>query len=116
MPTSSPRSLTSAPPAILMREGPGAGVGVGVGVAVTWRDTCRMCAAAPGLSAPAPTRTAAVPVMARAVRGTRRAWAVGRTQRDCTGIYSRRGPAPPPVSQSQYDPKALFNALKVFVC
>jgi oleate hydratase len=28
----------------------------------------------------------------------------------------KRGPAPPPVYQSQYDPKALFNALKVFVC
>src|SRR5262252_6043044 len=28
----------------------------------------------------------------------------------------KRGPAPPPVYQGQYDPKALFNALKVFVC
>jgi oleate hydratase len=28
----------------------------------------------------------------------------------------KRGPAPPPVYQSQYDPKALFNAVKVFVC
>ena len=27
-----------------------------------------------------------------------------------------RGPAPPPVYQGQYDPKALFAALKVFVC
>jgi oleate hydratase len=27
----------------------------------------------------------------------------------------KRGPAPPPVYQGQYDPKALFNALKVFV-
>jgi hypothetical protein len=28
----------------------------------------------------------------------------------------KRGPAAPPVYQGQYDPKALFNALKVFVC
>jgi oleate hydratase len=28
----------------------------------------------------------------------------------------KRGPAPPPVYQGQYDPKALFAALKVFVC
>jgi oleate hydratase len=28
----------------------------------------------------------------------------------------KRGPAPPPVYQGQYDPKALINALKVFVC
>jgi len=28
----------------------------------------------------------------------------------------KRGPAPPPVYQAQYDPKALFAALKVFVC
>jgi oleate hydratase len=27
----------------------------------------------------------------------------------------KRGPAPPPVYQSQYDPRALFDALKVFV-
>ena len=31
-------------------------------------------------------------------------------------VLLKRGPAPPPVYQSQYDPKALFNALKVFVC
>ena len=31
-------------------------------------------------------------------------------------ILLKRGPAPPPVYQSQYDPKALFDALKVFVC
>src|SRR5260370_14621573 len=31
-------------------------------------------------------------------------------------VLLNRGPAPPPVYQSQYDPKALFNALKVFVC
>jgi oleate hydratase len=30
-------------------------------------------------------------------------------------ILLKRGPAPPPVYQGQYDPKALFNALKVFV-
>jgi oleate hydratase len=28
----------------------------------------------------------------------------------------KRGPAPPPVYQGQYDPKALFAALKLFVC
>ncbi|MGH7120989.1 MAG: oleate hydratase [Acetobacteraceae bacterium] len=28
----------------------------------------------------------------------------------------KRGPAPPPVYQGQYDPKALFGALKVFLC
>jgi oleate hydratase len=31
-------------------------------------------------------------------------------------VLLKRGPAPPPVYQSQYDPKALFSALKVFVC
>ena len=33
-------------------------------------------------------------------------------------IYTllKRGPAPPPVYQGQYDPKALFDALKVFLC
>ena len=32
-------------------------------------------------------------------------------------IYTllKRGPAPPPVYQGQFDPKALFDALKVFV-
>ena len=30
-------------------------------------------------------------------------------------VLLKRGPAPPPVYQSQYDPRALFNALKVFV-
>jgi oleate hydratase len=30
-------------------------------------------------------------------------------------ILLKRGPPPPPVYQSQYDPKALFDALKVFV-
>lgn len=32
-------------------------------------------------------------------------------------IYTllKRGPAPPPVYQGLYDPKALFDALKVFV-
>jgi oleate hydratase len=29
-------------------------------------------------------------------------------------VLLKRGLAPPPVYQSQYDPKALFNALKVF--
>ena len=31
-------------------------------------------------------------------------------------ILLQRGPAPPPVYQAQFDPKALFAALKVFVC
>ncbi|HEY7299926.1 MAG TPA: hypothetical protein VH684_18625 [Xanthobacteraceae bacterium] len=31
-------------------------------------------------------------------------------------ILLKRGPAPPPVYQGQYDPKALVNALKMFVC
>jgi oleate hydratase len=31
-------------------------------------------------------------------------------------VLLKRGPAPPPVYQGQYDPKALFAALKVFVC
>jgi oleate hydratase len=30
-------------------------------------------------------------------------------------VLLRRGPAPPPVYQGQYDPKALFSALKVFL-
>jgi len=30
-------------------------------------------------------------------------------------VLLKRGPAPPPVYQGQYDPKALFNVLKVFV-
>jgi oleate hydratase len=31
-------------------------------------------------------------------------------------LLLKRGPAPPPVYQGQYDPKALFKLLKVFVC
>jgi oleate hydratase len=31
-------------------------------------------------------------------------------------LLLKRGPPPPPVYQAQYDPKALFAALKVFVC
>jgi oleate hydratase len=31
-------------------------------------------------------------------------------------ILLMSGPAPPPVYQGQYDPKALFGALKIFVC
>jgi myosin-crossreactive antigen len=31
-------------------------------------------------------------------------------------VLLKRRPAPMPVYQGQYDPKALFNALKVFVC
>jgi oleate hydratase len=30
-------------------------------------------------------------------------------------VLLKRGPSPPPVYQGQYDPKALFNALKVFL-
>jgi hypothetical protein len=36
---------------------------------------------------------------------------VGHIDVGCSG-----GPAPPPVYQGQYDPKALYAALKVFVC
>jgi hypothetical protein len=35
--------------------------------------------------------------------------------REAIYVLLKRGPAPPPVYQSQYDPKALINALKVFV-
>src|SRR5215813_8332806 len=38
-----------------------------------------------------------------------------RTASEAIHGLLKRGPAPPPVYQSQYDPKALFNALKVFV-
>ena len=31
-------------------------------------------------------------------------------------VLLKRGPAPPPVYQGQYDPKALFDVLKVFLC
>jgi oleate hydratase len=30
-------------------------------------------------------------------------------------VLLKRGPAPPPVCQGQYDPKALLSALQVFV-
>ena len=30
-------------------------------------------------------------------------------------VLLKRGPAPPPVYQGQYDPKALLNVLKVFL-
>ena len=39
-----------------------------------------------------------------------------RTAWEAIRVLLKRGPAPPPVYQGQYDPKALFNALKVFVC
>jgi oleate hydratase len=39
-----------------------------------------------------------------------------RTAWEAIHILLKRGPAPPPVYQGQYDPKALFNALKVFFC
>ena len=38
-----------------------------------------------------------------------------RTAWEAIHILLKRGPAPPPVYQGQYDPKALFNALKVFI-
>jgi oleate hydratase len=38
-----------------------------------------------------------------------------RSAWDAIHVLLRRGPAPPPVYQGQYDPKALFNALKVFL-
>jgi oleate hydratase len=38
-----------------------------------------------------------------------------RTAWEAIRVLLKRGPAPPPVYQGQYDPTALFNALKVFV-
>jgi oleate hydratase len=38
-----------------------------------------------------------------------------RTAWEAVHLLLKRGPAPPPVYQGQYDPKALFNALKVFL-
>jgi oleate hydratase len=38
-----------------------------------------------------------------------------RTAWEAIRALVKRGPAPPPVYQGQYDPKALFEALKVFV-
>jgi len=39
-----------------------------------------------------------------------------RTAWEAIRLLHKRGPAPPPVYQAQYDPKALFAALKLFVC
>jgi oleate hydratase len=39
-----------------------------------------------------------------------------RTAWEAIHVLLKRGPTPPPVYQAQYDPKALFAALKVFVC
>jgi oleate hydratase len=39
-----------------------------------------------------------------------------RTAWEAIHLLLKRGPPPPPVYQAQYDPKALFAALKVFVC
>jgi oleate hydratase len=39
-----------------------------------------------------------------------------RTAWEAIHLLLKRGPPPPPVYQGQYDPKALFAALKVFVC
>jgi oleate hydratase len=39
-----------------------------------------------------------------------------RTAWEAIHFLLKRGPAPPPVYQAQYDPKALLAALKVFVC
>jgi oleate hydratase len=38
-----------------------------------------------------------------------------RTAWEAIYVLLKRGPAPPPVYQGQYDPKALFRALKVFI-
>jgi oleate hydratase len=38
-----------------------------------------------------------------------------RTAWEAINILLKRGPAPPPVYQGQFDPKALFNGLKVFL-
>jgi oleate hydratase len=39
-----------------------------------------------------------------------------RTAWEAIRTLLKRGPAPPSVYQAQYDPKALFNALKLFLC
>src|SRR5215472_14003638 len=39
-----------------------------------------------------------------------------RTAWEAIHVLLKRGPAVPPVYQAQYDPKALFAALKLFVC
>jgi oleate hydratase len=39
-----------------------------------------------------------------------------RTAWEAIHILLKRGPTPPPVYQGQYDPRALFGALKVFLC
>jgi oleate hydratase len=39
-----------------------------------------------------------------------------RTAWEAIHVLLKRGPAPPPVYQGQCDPRALLNALKVFVC
>lgn len=39
-----------------------------------------------------------------------------RTAWEAIYLLLKRGPAPPRVYQAQYDPKALFAALKVFIC
>src|SRR5262249_5954033 len=41
-------------------------------------------------------------------------WSV-RSAWEAIPVLLKRGPAPPPVYQGQYDPKALLNALKVFL-
>jgi oleate hydratase len=39
-----------------------------------------------------------------------------RTAWEAIHVLLKRGPAPPPVYQGQYDPKALLGALRVFLC
>ena len=39
-----------------------------------------------------------------------------RTAWEAVHLLLKRGPPPPPVYQAQYDPKALFAALKVLLC
>jgi oleate hydratase len=39
-----------------------------------------------------------------------------RTAWEAVHLLLKRGPAPPPVFQGQYNPKALLGALKVFIC
>ena len=39
-----------------------------------------------------------------------------RTAWEAIHVLLKRGPAPPPVYQGQFDPKAVFGALKVFLC
>ena len=47
-------------------------------------------------------------------RGVSTAPRIVRSAWEAIYVLLKRGPAPPPVYQGQYDPKALFAAMKVF--